>query len=69
MLPSHKTCFHHELLFLKNMLMELCASNYATLDGFVNGADSIFQDYKNNSEPLIWIYFHNLEIEINTRIL
>jgi hypothetical protein len=37
--------FHHELLFLKNMLMELCASNYATLNGIVNGADGTFQDY------------------------
>ncbi len=29
--------------------MKLCVSNYATLDGLMNGADGTFQDYiKNN---------------------
>jgi hypothetical protein len=47
----------------------LCASNYATLDGIVNGANGTFQDYvENNSKPLIWIHFHNTQIGINTRI-
>jgi hypothetical protein len=27
----------------KNMLVELCAGNYATHDGLVNGANGIFQ--------------------------
>jgi hypothetical protein len=49
------------------MLMELCVSNYATLDGLINGANGTFQDYvENNRKPLIWIYFHNPQIGINT---
>ncbi len=51
------------------MLMELCVRNYATLKGLVNGANGSFEDYiKNNVKPLIWIYFHNPQIGINTRI-
>jgi len=49
--------------------VSLCASNYATLDAIVNGANGTFQDYvENNSKPLIWIHFHNTQIRINTRI-
>jgi hypothetical protein len=66
MLPSHTHGFHRELLLKKNVLMKLCASNYATLDGLINGVDGNFQDYiKNNSELLIWKYFHNKKIGIN----
>ncbi len=51
------------------MLVELCANNYATLDGIINGGNGTFQDYiKNNPKPLIWIHFHNPQIWINTRI-
>jgi hypothetical protein len=53
MLPFHIGGFHDELLFFKNVLMKLCASNYATLDGLVNGVDGTFQDYiENNSKSL-----------------
>jgi hypothetical protein len=49
--------------------VELCVSNYATLGGLVNGANDTFEDYiENNSKPLIWIYFHNPQIGINTQI-
>jgi hypothetical protein len=27
------------------MLVELCARNYETLDGLVNGVDEIFEDF------------------------
>ncbi len=65
-LPSH-TNGHHKLLLLKNMLMELCVRNYATLNGLVNAANGGFEDYiENNVKPLIWIYFHNPQIGINT---
>ncbi len=68
-LSSHISGFHHELLFLKNMLMKLCVSNYATLDALINGANGTFQDYiENNPKPLIWIHFHNPLIGINTLI-
>jgi hypothetical protein len=41
-------------------ILKLCVGNYATLIGFVNGANDIFQDYtKKNPTPLIWINFHN----------
>jgi hypothetical protein len=53
----------------KKMLVELCAGNYATSDGLVNGVDGTFQDYiENNPKPLIWIHFHNPQIGINTQI-
>jgi hypothetical protein len=43
--------------------VEWCASNYATLNGLVNGANGTFQDYiENNLKPLIWIHFHNPQI-------
>jgi hypothetical protein len=31
--------------YSKNILMELCARNQVTLDGLVNGAYGIFEDY------------------------
>jgi hypothetical protein len=67
MLPFHTSGLHHELLLKKNMLVELCASNYATSDGLVNGVNVTFQDYiENNPKPLIWIHFY--DPHINTRI-
>jgi hypothetical protein len=69
MLPFHINSLHHELLLKKNMLVELCASNYATSDGLINGANGTFQEYiENNPKPLIWIHFYNPQIEINTCI-
>jgi hypothetical protein len=42
--------------------MELCARNYETVDGLVNGDDDIFEDFtKNNSK-----HFHNHPIGHNT---
>jgi hypothetical protein len=38
------------------MLVELCARNYNTLDGFVNGVDGIFKDFTQTfSKSFIWI--------------
>ncbi len=37
---------HSEVQVKKNMLVELCAWNYATHDGIVNGANGIFQSTK-----------------------
>jgi hypothetical protein len=34
---------HLEVQVKKNMLVELCATNYATHDGLINGVDKIFQ--------------------------
>ncbi len=53
--------------FFKKMLMELCVSNYATIDGLISGANGTFQDYiENNPKSLIRIFFHNPQIGINT---
>jgi hypothetical protein len=35
---------HSKIQIKKNMLIELCASNYARHDGLVNGVDGIFQN-------------------------
>jgi hypothetical protein len=45
MLPSHISGLLHKLIFKKYMLVELCASNYATLYGLVSGIYRTFQNY------------------------
>jgi hypothetical protein len=51
------------------MLVELCARNYETLDGLVNGIDGILEDFtKTISKSLVWIHFHNPQIGHNTQI-
>jgi hypothetical protein len=42
MIPSQIVGLHFELLLKKNMLVELCAGNYVTLDGLINGVDMGF---------------------------
>ncbi len=37
------TRLHKKFQVKKNMLVELCASNYSTHNGLVNGANGIFQ--------------------------
>jgi hypothetical protein len=42
------------------MLVELCARNYGTSDGLVDGVDVIFEDFiKTISKKFVWIHFHN----------
>jgi hypothetical protein len=36
---------HYEILVKKKMLMKLCAGNYETSDGLVNGADGDFEGF------------------------
>jgi hypothetical protein len=46
----------------------LCARNYDTLDGLVNGADGTFKDITHISwKSFIWIQFYNSKIENKTR--
>ncbi len=46
-----------------NMLVELCASNYATFDGLVNGIDGIFKTSTTYCEKtIIWIMFQKFKI-------
>jgi len=52
------------------MLVEFCAGNYATHDGFVNGADGIFQKSTKvlNSQEVMWMLFNNPKCDQFTRI-
>jgi hypothetical protein len=61
MIPNQTIKLHHELLKKNKMLVELCARNYIMLNGLINGANGIFEDYKKMSSKLfIWIKFQNL---------
>ncbi len=49
---------YYEILVKKNMLVELCAGNYGTSDGLVDGVDGIFEDFtKTISKSFVWIHF------------
>jgi hypothetical protein len=51
------------------MLVELCARNYETSDGLVNGANGIFEDFiESISKSFVWIHFHNPQIGHNALI-
>jgi hypothetical protein len=52
------------------MLVELCARNYATHDGLVNGANGMFQGSTKvfSSQEVIWILFNNPKCGKLTRI-
>ncbi len=39
-----KTTSLHFIIIFKNMLVELCADNYATFDGLVNGINGILKN-------------------------
>jgi hypothetical protein len=53
----------------KKMLVELCAKNYETSDGLMNGGHGIFEDFtKTISKSFVWIHFHNPQIGHNKRI-
>ncbi len=53
------TKLHKKFQVKKFMLVELCASNYSTNNGLVNGANGIFQ--ASNSQAVIWILFNNIK--------
>ncbi len=45
------------------MLVELCADNYATFNGLVNGTNGIFEALTTYCEKtIIWIMFQNSKI-------
>ncbi len=58
----------HFTIHTKNMLIELCASNYATFDGLVNGVNDIFKiSTTYNDKTIIWKMFQNFKFRILTR--
>ncbi len=66
-LPFQMVGLHYEILVNKKMLVELCARNYETFDGLVNGVDEIFEDFRRTiSKSFVWIHFHNPHIKHNT---
>jgi len=49
--------------YKKDMLVELCAGNYVTSNGLVNGTNGIFNASITYCEKtIIWIMFHNSKI-------
>ncbi len=66
--PSKTTHLYSTIHIKKDMLVELCASNYATSDGLVNGTNGIFKASTTYYEKIIiWIMFQNCKIRTLTR--
>lgn len=59
--PNEIAGLHAEIHGKKDMLVELCADNYATYDSVVNEADGLFKrsSLLPNSQTIIWILFNN----------
>jgi hypothetical protein len=52
----------------KDMLFELCVSNYATFDGILNGTNGIFKASTTYyAKTIIWLMFQNSKIGTLTR--
>jgi hypothetical protein len=66
---SKITSLHYIIHIKEYILIELCASNYATFDGLVNGVHNIFKTSTTyNKKIIIWIMFQNFKIKILIRI-
>jgi len=56
--PNKTSGLHSTIHIKRDMLVELCVSNYATHDGFMNGVDGIFNTSTTYCEKtIIWIMF------------
>jgi hypothetical protein len=67
--PSKTAGLHTLIKVKRNMLVELCAGNYATHDGLVNGADGLLKTFiLINSKTYIFIEFLNPKIGSLTRL-
>jgi hypothetical protein len=59
---------HSTIQILKEMLIELCAGNYAMYDGLVNGTNGNFKTSTTYyDKTIIWIMFQNYQIGTLTR--
>ncbi len=62
--PSKTMGLHSTINIKKDMLGELCANNYVTYDGLVNGTSGIFKTSTMYCEKtIIWIMFQILNLE------
>jgi hypothetical protein len=62
--PNKATRLRFTIHIKTNMLVELCASNYATFDGLVNGINDILKTSTTYCEnTIIWIMFQNSKLE------
>jgi hypothetical protein len=68
--PSQTTGLHSKIQIKIGMLIELCAGNYGSHDGFFNGANGVFQYVTKlqNNESLIRIGFNNPKVGSTTTI-
>jgi hypothetical protein len=56
---------HTTIPIKQDMVVELCARNYATYDGLVNGIDGIFKTSTSyHNKTIVWILFANPKIRI-----
>jgi hypothetical protein len=61
--PSKTIGLHTTIHINQDMVVEVCAKNYATYDGLVNGVDVVFKTstfYHNKT--IVWILFPNPKI-------
>jgi len=59
-LPFQMVGLCYEILVTKKILVELCAWNYETSNGLVNGVNGKFEDFtKTISKSFVWIHFCN----------
>ncbi len=61
--PNKSTCLHITIRVKQDIVVELCAGNYVTYDGLVNGANGVFKTstfYHNKT--IVWIFFPNQKI-------
>jgi hypothetical protein len=66
--PNKIIGLHFTINIQKDMLVKLCAGDYATLDGLMNEVDGIFKASTTYCEKtIIWIMFHNFKIGTLTR--
>jgi hypothetical protein len=58
--PSKIVGLHITIHIEQNMVVELCARNYATYDGLVNGIDGVFKTSTSyHNKTIVWILFPN----------
>jgi len=62
--PSKITSLHFTIQIKKDMLVELCANNYAKYDDIMNGVNNNFKTWTTYyDKTTIWIMFQNFKME------